>query len=181
MSRKTQSCYEDVFEFINNKVFNMRERIKLAITDYETAMRNAINVKFVRAELSGCMFHFAQALRRKASKTQTFLNFLRVNDEAHKIYYKFINLALLPCTVIPETFELLSEEANNVSRNNFSGFLKYFRSQWLNKEGARNFSVFGKEIRTTNAAEGYNRVLSDYCKKKAVSYGSLRQSETKNI
>lgn len=95
MSRKTSDAYEAAFDFINLKIFNM-EGTKLFVTDYELALRNALRKKYPGSKLSSCHFHFAQAIRRKGTQIHGFIDFLRSNDAAKKIYYKLMYLPLLP-------------------------------------------------------------------------------------
>lgn len=165
MNRKTLTCYESAFEFVIEKIIDFRRTVKLFITDYEMSMRNAIRSKFTFSKLSACFFHYAQAIRRKASKIPGFFNFLHVNSSAREIYYKIMYLALLPKSKINATYDSLKIKADEISHRDFELFLKYYHKQWITKEGADSFSVFGREIRTTCAAEGYNRVLSEYCQK----------------
>lgn len=165
MSKRTKKVYKSVFKFINAKIFNLNGA-KTFYTDFETATRNALNEKFPHAKIKLCHFHFAQAVRRKATKINGFIDFLRENTAAKRIYYQLMYLPLLPAKCILSIFEEISTKANVISQVKFEEFLKYYAKQWIRREGPRKISVFGSEMRTTSAAEGYNRALSDYCHKK---------------
>lgn len=66
MTNKTQEAYEAVFEFMHRNVMSLN--CKIFMTDYETAMRNALKRVVERLELSACWFHFTQACKRNAAK-----------------------------------------------------------------------------------------------------------------
>lgn len=165
MSSKSQKSYEAVFEFIDAKIFDL-SGTKMFITDFELASRNALRKRYPRSKQSGCEFHFAQAVRRKATKIDGFVDFIRKNSAAKKVYYKLMYLPLLPVNSIESTFKSLRQAADTIDKKKFEPFIKYYHKQWIKKEGAHKISVFGKEVRTTSSAEGYNRALGDYCLKK---------------
>lgn len=165
MDRKSQACYEAVLEFIISKIYDIRSTVKLFITDYEIAMRNAIRKKCINGVFTACLFHHTQALRRRALKIDGFFEFLRDNKPARFVYHKIMYLALLPAYEIATTFDYLKTEAEKIDRIEFEEFLNYYHKQWIRNEGPSQFSVFGKEIRTTSAAEGFNRALNEYCHK----------------
>lgn len=136
------------------------------ITDFETAMRNALRKRYPKSKQSGCEFHFAQAVRKRSRKIKGFDEFLRMNDAARKVYYKLMYLPLLPANMIDSNFDILRKKAKDIDEVKFAPFIKYYYRQWIKKEGAKKISVFGKEVRTTSSAEGYNRALGEYCHKK---------------
>lgn len=165
MTHKSQEAYESVFEFINAKFFRFNG-IKTFYSDFELAMRNALKKICPHAKNKLCHFHFAQAIRRKATKIRGFIDFLHGNDEAKKVYYQLMYLPLLPAKSIESTFNEICEKADAINKNKFKEMIRYYSQQWIKKEGPRKISVFGNEIRTTSSAEGYNRALSGYCHKK---------------
>lgn len=165
MDTKSQKSYEAVLNFIDAKIFDLSGTKKF-ITDYEVAICNALENKYPRAKLCGCLFHFAQAVRRKATKINGFVEFLQANEAASAIYYRLMYLPLLPPSSIEPVFQTLCKKAEQIDRARFEPFIKYYTRQWIKKEGAQKFSVFDNEIRTTSGAEGYNRSLAAYCHKK---------------
>lgn len=165
MSRRTQETYAAVFNFINTKILRL-DGAKMFITDYEVAKRNALVAKYPLAEFTACFFHFAQACRRKATKINGLIDLIKTNSSAHNIFYKLMYLALLPTNCIDRMFTHLMERAKEVNNAKLNEFMKYYRRQWILKEGADKISVFGSETKATSPAEGYNRALNEYCKKK---------------
>lgn len=165
MTKKSQKAYEAVFDFIDAKIVSLKGT-KRFYTDYEKAMRNALKKKYRKSKQTACHFHFTQAVRRKAMKLSGFMEFFQQNENARKIYYKLLYLPLLPAKHIITVFNTLRRQANSFDRCKFEPFLAYYYQQWIINEGPKKISVFGNEIRTTSAAEGYNRVLNAYCHKK---------------
>lgn len=110
MSRKTEEAYFDVFKFIKENVMDIA-CAKLT-SDYEVALRNALNKICPSALLIACWFHFCQAVRRFASQIDGFLVFLRSNQESAIIFQQILCLPLLPPEHILSTFNLLQERAS---------------------------------------------------------------------
>lgn len=127
MSRKTRKAYEAVFDFINAKIFDL-SGTKEFITDYETALRKALKKKYRRAKLSACHFHFAQALRRKAKSISGFMEFLRNNEAAKKIYFDLMYLPLLKAKQIEPAFIEIRKKAEEIDRIKFEPFIRTQRN-----------------------------------------------------
>lgn len=156
MTRKTQKAYEHALRYINENLFPLE--CEAIITDYETAMRQAIKKVVPGIKLLGCWFHYSQSIRRKVASLSKLFQLVRTDDKIRNIYYKMICLALLPHDKIEKAFHELALDGLQMSKE-FTPFVKYFQSQWLKRVGVKNFSVFLEETRTTCAAEGYNGKL----------------------
>lgn len=156
MTRKTQRAYEHALKFVDENVFPLT--CATIITDYECAMRQAIRKVVPGVKLLGCWFHFAQAIRRKVASLPELFQLVRTQEKCKTIYYKMICLALLPYDKIEKAFSELALEGLKLTET-FTPFVRYFQSQWLKRVGAKNFSVFLEETRTTCGAEGYNGKL----------------------
>lgn len=131
MSRKTQQCYENVFQYINDNLISLK--CKSFMSDYESAMRNAIQKYSGESKMYACWFHFARACRRYASGLTNFLIQLRKDEKLRKIFNKFLSIPLLPSENIFQAFMIISEEANKKNSEMFAPFIKYFRKQWIMK------------------------------------------------
>lgn len=106
------------------------------ITDYETALRNALNKVYPATKLTGCWFHYCQALRRfVAKKDSQLLQYMQYNSaDARQIFHYFMALPLLPATSIYDIFEDLKKKVKEFDKENrFSTFIKYFEKQWMLK------------------------------------------------
>lgn len=156
MTRKTQKAYEHALRYVHKNIFSLQ--CEAMITDYEIAMRQAVRQVVPGIKQLGCWFHFAQAIRRKVASLSELFEHVRTNEKIRNVYLKMICLALLPHDKIEKAFNELALEGLQLSKT-FTPFVKYFQSQWLKRVGAKHFSVFLEETRTTCSAEGYNGKL----------------------
>lgn len=104
-----------------------------SITDYETAMRNDIEICYPGAKVYSCWFHFCQAVKKKISQLPELNTLIRTNKEVYCLYRKFQALPLLPPANIEEAFKELSEIAMTKSNVDFMPFLNYYQRQWIKK------------------------------------------------
>lgn len=131
MTRKTQRAYTHLFQYINERVCSLD--CGSFTSDYEVAMRNALQAVFPGVHLYACWFHYSQALKRKVKQLPQFDRFLHSLEAAEDIYYKLQCLPLLPPEYILEAFQQLKKEALAIDKTKFAPFLKYFERQWIKK------------------------------------------------
>lgn len=131
MTRKTETAYKHLFQFIDQNVCSLNCRS--FTTDYEIAMRNALRELFPNARLVACWFHYSQALKRKVAQIPNFERFLRGSVAAEEIYYKLQCLPLLPAHLIIGAFEKLKIEALKCDKMKFTPFIQYFERQWIER------------------------------------------------
>lgn len=132
MSKKSQAAYEHLFNYIEQNIFQLSTVVSFT-TDYETAMRNALVKVNPNARMVACHFHYCQALKRRASQTDGFVTLIKINKEAESIYYRLMDLPLLPAEFIPDISEELQREAFHLNKRGFKQFFTYFRREWINK------------------------------------------------
>lgn len=130
MSKKSQVAYEHAFNYIENNIFPLSSAITIT-TDYEKAMRNALSKINPIARMYACHFHFCQAVKRRATKIDGLVNFIRTNIKAESIYYRLMSLPLLPSNFIMATFEQLKNEVLELKKKCFRNFFAYFENQWI--------------------------------------------------
>ena len=118
---------------------------------FSTAIRSALAEVFPEVSFSGCFFHWAQAVYRKA---QSFG--LAASYQEHGSTYVFLrsllNLPLLPAKQIPDAFSRLCE---GTVPPQVQALLDYVKDQWI--EGTippREWSVFQRLKRSNNDIEG---------------------------
>lgn len=131
MTRKTEECYAHVLRYIEEFIFDLKP--SKFTTDYEIAMRNALEKHYPDAKFVKCWFHFTQAVKRNAAKVTGFMNFIQLDDNAEGIYYKLMCLPLLPASLIKETFEKLKSAAFAIDKRRFLQFINYYERQWIVK------------------------------------------------
>lgn len=81
MSRKTQRAYEAVFNYINSHILQINN-IASFTSDYELAMRNALEKLFPKVKRFACYFHYCQAVKRRAYQTDGLVKLIRSNNAA---------------------------------------------------------------------------------------------------
>lgn len=152
MSRRTIGAYVCALRFVNDKLI---ELVGSIIIDFECAMRKALQIVTPTITILGCLFHYDQALLRKAASIPELHKLIRTNKEAYFEFRKYQSLALLPSHMIKDAFVCLLRETLK-KYPVFAPFIDYYKKEWINKVKPVHFSVFKKDTRTTGAAEAYN-------------------------
>lgn len=110
MTRRTKAAYTHLFK----KIYRQWKLSPTTIvTDFEPGLRNVLQEVFQNARLLGCWFHFCQAVRRKATSLKGFLQKIRSNTNAQKLYRMFLCLPLMQKESILIAFDYLKVRAND--------------------------------------------------------------------
>lgn len=129
MSNRTTECYSAVFDLIENSVFKMEPTE--FITDFEPALRNAINKMYPGIPLRGCWFHYCKAIKAMALKLGLGPEFKAV-QVARFIYYKLLSLPLLPPEDFLYGYDSIKRHAKNTNLlAKFQPLFAYFEKFWL--------------------------------------------------
>lgn len=70
MNKKSTEAYIALFEFINTNIVELNP--SSFMMDFERASRRAISSVYPECVISGCYFHFKQAVRKRASQISVF-------------------------------------------------------------------------------------------------------------
>lgn len=136
MTHKNEALYRAVFMTINENVMDLKSFTHF-MSDYETAMRNAIKQVIPLAVILACWFHFVQACKRFARKLQELMEFIKQGtpdgDAGKALYYRLLCLPLLPASKIRNAFEGIKVQAFALNKKAFQRFLKYMDKQWMKK------------------------------------------------
>jgi len=161
MTRKTTTLYEAVLR----KVHDMEPQFQptQVIADFEEAPAAALRSVFGDQLLvSGCWFHYAQALikrLRKLGLTDAYHN----DDETQTIFRCLLALPLLPVGDIAPGFQELKTllSAQSATSASTTQLLRYVERQWINKAtvGPSRLSVRDNPSRTNNALESFHAAL----------------------
>ncbi|KAL7286184.1 hypothetical protein TKK_0008669 [Trichogramma kaykai] len=122
--------------------------LKSISTDFERSIITAVREVLPNARLSGCLFHYMQALRRY------WYWKCRIPDEFHNILEYAMSLAYLPAENMEAGFNVVMGLMNYHNVPNADRFNTYFRRQWLPL--ANVVSVYGRRIRTNNICENFH-------------------------
>lgn len=129
MTRKTAQCYSALFDFIEERLFELKP--KEFMTDFEAGMRMAIKKHWPNITLRGCWFHFCRAIRRKCGNLGLF-KLIKSNADAKAIQSSLMNLPLLPANRIIEGYNSAKEFAKKKKLlKKFQALFTYFEGYWL--------------------------------------------------
>lgn len=139
LTRKTKRAYLAFLAFIERNVCELNPTS--VMTDFETALRNALRETYPGINVQGCYFHYTQAIRRQASQIPNMFLALNREPERSQVFHKFLVLPLLPKELIAEGFEILKREAAQFGTT-FVEFVEYFNRQWMLKVRNIIFIIF---------------------------------------
>lgn len=136
-------------------------------------MWQACRTVFPAARLHGCFFHWSQAIWRKIQEIGLQSVYLR--EPATKYFIRLIlALPFLPLSHVRSTFELLRNSAHTGQLQNLFSYVSH---TWLDGDlwEARDWCVFGREVRTNNDVEGFHHRLNHRAQRSNLSFYSLVQ------
>lgn len=160
MSRKTTECYSAVFDFIEQRLFNLEPTEFM--TDYEDGMRLAIKKKWPNVTIRGCWFHFCRAIRRRCGKHGLF-QLIKKNAGARAIQNSLMSLPLLSANQIKEGFKSVKAIARKKRLlKRFKPVFTYFEGYWLKQNERNSISVIDLNMRTTSSLEALNSAIQHW-------------------
>lgn len=149
MEKKTFSSYDTIFH--NLKVLMPSVEVMKLMTDYEAATRKALRKHYPNARISGCFFHYVQAIVKSSKRFG-----LHRDEIFTEPIKKICALALLPNEYVLAGFESIDTPLRNVGSERWERFRKYWLKQWA----PANISVHGLVDRTNNFSESNNKSLN---------------------
>lgn len=149
MTGHTQAEYEEVFRWVK-KDLGKRVSFVAVKSDFEKALRNAVRTVWPKSKVSGCYFHFCQAVYRHMCKVGLQQAYFR--NKKFKLWLRHLMaLPNLKPVDIEEEWSVLSKSdvagLSSVEKIFFMKFKKYFNSFWILQTGASNFSSWGEDDR----------------------------------
>ncbi|KOB63414.1 Uncharacterized protein OBRU01_24846, partial [Operophtera brumata] len=125
------------------------------ITDFEPALQAALgSVSGVRVQ--GCMFHYVQALLRRARSTGLHV---QRNSQGWQLVRLYCALALLPAARVPLALAEVPHIAAAEGLPYNVDYHNYFVSHWMGRVTPEVFSVHGRAHQTSNVAESFHAAL----------------------
>ncbi|XP_018362805.1 PREDICTED: uncharacterized protein LOC108760978, partial [Trachymyrmex cornetzi] len=91
-----------------NFITQLKENVKFIMSDFEMAAVKSLSTKFPRAKLTGCWFHFNQAVLRQWRK-------LRLSNAPKTILSMTMTLPLLRPDMFQEAMSIIQIEADILS------------------------------------------------------------------
>jgi hypothetical protein len=148
LPNKREETYYRLFSFLRQTLNMTIDKFKC---DFETAVINACKAVFPDVQLTGCHFHFARAVNKKAKS----LNM--VTNEEREIVTLCANLPLLPAAEINNCWLDILDMAPNT--HTMLIFKQYMERQWI-RLGGSIISCAQDRHRTNNPVEGFHRRLN---------------------
>ena len=159
MNGKHERLYGAVFSSLVSvcKGYNIHLKPLKVMSDFELALRNAIQEVFPSVELMGCFFHYCQCLWMHASKLG-----LRAPSRIQTTKKLLVLLKVLPHLEQKDREEIFAEIKiiYKPKEKPFQEFISYYQKYWL--DYSIKFEEFESEdrfVRTNNVCEQYNRRL----------------------
>lgn len=129
MTDQTAESYMAIFDYIEKNIFKLGP--SQFMTDFEAALRSAINRFYPKAILNGCWYHFSASIRRRFMSVNLY-SIITDNLAARSIYRKILCLPLLLAHSIIGGFEFIKNEAReNKLYKTFKIFFDYFHTYWM--------------------------------------------------
>jgi hypothetical protein len=134
---KKEILYKKIFSFLKSIIIKEPKRI---IIDFEMGLLNALSFCFGTSMITGCLFHFSQAIWRKLQNldyqeiysVQTVQTYIRL----------FIDLAFIPSYAIQLEYEKISAIQFYVEdefKSSLRNFIEYFEKTYIINENINNF------------------------------------------
>lgn len=160
MTHKTTAAYRTVFQKVKELVPDFAPRSAMA--DFEEAPVAAFREVYGDVPVSGCWFHYGQAIVKRVQKIG--LKEAYVHDQSVKeIVQYFFGLPLLPVSDISDALEdvRLAIPTDSPHTDRLNQLARYVKRQWLDRRsvGAERLCVRDSTARTNNVLESYHASL----------------------
>ncbi|KAF4531540.1 hypothetical protein B566_EDAN018215, partial [Ephemera danica] len=158
MSSKTEQAYMEIFVHLRDVLcpgLNPQE----AMCDFERGLQNAIVEVWPNIRITGCWFHYTQALWRHVQ----WYDLLRYvcEHETWGVIGMAMALPLLPAAQIQNGMACIRQRASDAGiTQRMQAFLDYVQTQWLENVGVEVISVAGQPTRTNNGEESNHKLLN---------------------
>lgn len=102
MNQADTKAYREIFKVLKDET--QGDPFQAYMGDWDGAMRAAVRTEFPAARIYGCLFHFSQAVLRKASSNEVGL--AAEIRRPGEIYKQFLGLAAIPLLPASDIVEL---------------------------------------------------------------------------
>ncbi|XP_047137542.1 uncharacterized protein LOC124814037 [Hydra vulgaris] len=129
MTGRKECLYVRVFKKLHELSPTLVPQTVMA--DYETAIRSSAKAVFSNIRITGCRFHYAQAILKKIKAIGLHVENTRNNDLIiRKRCRKFISMSLLPPSLVRFEVDKLKAEVNHHSviavKEKIKKFVQYY-------------------------------------------------------
>lgn len=153
MTSRKMKLYKRIYRYVKDNLNLIPKRFT---SDYEYAMRGAAVKVWPEIEMSGCTFHYRQAIRKNYMK-----KILHKKTTHKRILRMIFNLQMLSSSKIYlGSIQVLREQYRLDVMGDFLHMNKYYFDYWLKKITPRKFSSYRVLHRTNNFIESLNATMS---------------------
>ena len=169
MKNKEQKNYENVFKEIKNNIIkyshNKVYSPKEFHCDFEIYIPNAFLKIFPNTKIRYCLWHMIRSLENKAKI------YIHEDKNLYFLYKCILNLPFIDPNYVEDLFNYIKEKNTN---DNFNHFFDYFKDNYIDKYGIKNWNYF-ENIKNTinNCCEAYNNKLNNLFNKKPTYFELL--------
>ncbi|XP_067056059.1 uncharacterized protein [Acropora muricata] len=157
MSSRKKKDYKKVLRAIVSRL-SQEPSVQKIVLDFERAIWSAAREVLPGVQISGCSFHWNQAMWRKVQELGLAVAYN--NDNAIHRYVKLLMaLPHLPHQEIPASFQWLKLQATTPVLHEL---VDYVNNQWVNTNTfpPSSWGVYGQPVRTNNDIEGWHNSLN---------------------
>ncbi|XP_033095927.1 uncharacterized protein LOC117100370, partial [Anneissia japonica] len=146
--------------------------VRKVVTDYESPVWQAIRQILPGVTMTGCLFHYTQAVFRKVQEFGLQQAY-RFDAATHMIIRQLMALPTVPVEHVAPVFQRLEDSSADVPA--LQQIMTYMRSFWLDGTvfTPRDWVVYRQTIRTNNDLEGWHHRLNRRGKRAKIPFYML--------
>lgn len=174
---KDQATYQRLWQEIHNQVRIVTNRTMLtnyALGDFEVGALNSVLREWPNLRppvLKGCLFHYNQAVLRKAKQLGLWIPY-REDNEVKTMVRHLMALPLMPPHEMDEVWLLITANApgpDHPNHQHCNNLLDYMVTTWVDNDARFHRDIWNHYAedadRTTNAAESSHHRINTACGK----------------
>lgn len=157
MSGRKARDYFAVLQFVKNLLPD-DSHLEGFVMDYEQALWRATRRCFPTVKITGCVFHWGQAVWRHVQNLGLATTYQR-DQGTNSFIRKLLALPFLPASHIKDIFIAL-RDLN--SADHLEPLLDYIEQRWIDSTiwPIADWCIYGQSVRTNNDVEGWHRRLN---------------------
>ncbi|CAD5126195.1 DgyrCDS14366 [Dimorphilus gyrociliatus] len=159
MTSKKKKAYNILFRVRTLNELLEYKTPKKIVLDYERAVWKAALDNWESVTLTGCLFHWKQAVYRKIQELGYSSDFKKKRGQWFEMR-QLMALPFLPFHIIPIEFGRIKDYLQSVKK--LGDLIKYFERNWMMDRiwSPKQWSIYKNAIRTNNDVEGFHNRLN---------------------
>ena len=130
LPNKSQATYVRAFELVKQKAHSLHVSLEpqIILSDFELAIKQAVELSFPTTDFRGCYYHFSQALMRKFQNIGLQVAY-REDANVNRFLRRTAALAFVPIRFVRLAWQAIKVAAPQLPR--IQEFIWYFEDTWL--------------------------------------------------